>query len=80
MLVGRVKGRSSTTRGWIGAAIGAAVVAPFGISMTGDMTLLGAVVGGIIGRNSGNSHVEVLFERSRPGGARPAPIGPVPAQ
>jgi hypothetical protein len=79
-LAGRVKGRSSTARGWIGAAIGAAVVAPFGISMTGDMVVLGAVAGGLIGRNSGNSHVDVVFERTRSNGGRPSPIVPLPAQ
>jgi len=65
-LLGRVKGRSQAARRWIGAGIAAALVAPFGISMPGDMVLVGALVGGIIGHNSGNSHVEVLFERTDP--------------
>jgi hypothetical protein len=39
------------------------VVAPFGVSMTGDMMLAGAIVGALIGRGTGNSRAEVVFER-----------------
>jgi hypothetical protein len=62
-LLARVVKRSNARRGWIGAAIGAAVVAPFGVSMTGDMMLAGAVLGALIGRGTGNSRAEVVFER-----------------
>ena len=79
-LAGRVTGRSSTARGWIGAAIGAALVAPFGISMVGDMVVPGAIVGGLIGRNTGNSHVEVLFERAGPTAGRRVPPASLPSQ
>jgi hypothetical protein len=62
-LLARVVKMSNARRGWIGAAIGAAVVAPFGVSMTGDMMLAGAIVGALIGRGTGNSRAEVVFER-----------------
>jgi hypothetical protein len=62
-VLARVMKRSNAKRGWIGAAIGAAVVAPFGVSMTGDMMLPGALVGALIGRRTGDSRAEVVFER-----------------
>jgi hypothetical protein len=62
-LLARVVKLPNARRGWIGAAIGAAVVAPFGVSMTGDMMLGGAILGGLIGRRTGDSRAEVVFER-----------------
>ena len=38
-LLARVVKMSTTRRAWIGAAIGAAVSVPFGISMAGDMVI-----------------------------------------
>ncbi len=62
-LLARVVKMSNARRGWIGAATGAAVVAPFGVSMTGDMMLAGAILGALIGRGTGGSRAEVVFER-----------------
>jgi hypothetical protein len=64
-LVAKIVKMPRARRGWIGAAIGAAVVAPFGVSMTGDMMLAGTVVGALIGRGTGPSRAEVVFERQR---------------
>ena len=55
---------SKGTRGWLGAGIGALVSLPFGISMVGDMMVPAAIVGALIGRATGDSRAEVLFERS----------------
>jgi hypothetical protein len=54
---------SNVRRGWIGAAIAAAASAPFGISMVGDMVIPAAVLGSLIGRRTGDSRAEVVFER-----------------
>jgi hypothetical protein len=62
-LLAQVVKTSNARRGWVGAAIGAAVVAPFGVSMTGDMMLAGAILGALIGRGTGDSRAEVVFER-----------------
>ena len=63
-LVARVVKMSKGTRGWLGAGIGALVSVPFGISMVGDMMVPAAIVGALIGRATGDSRAEVLFERS----------------
>jgi hypothetical protein len=62
-LLARVMKMSNARRGWIGAAIGAAVSAPFGVSRVGDMVLPAAVLGWLIGRRTGESRAEVVFER-----------------
>jgi hypothetical protein len=61
--VARVVKMSKGTRGWLGAGIGALVSVPFGISMVGDMMVPAAIVGALIGRATGDSRAEVLFER-----------------
>ena len=63
-LVARVVKMSKGTRGWLGAGIAALVSLPFGISMVGDMMVPAAIVGALIGRATGDSRAEVLFERS----------------
>ena len=50
-------------RAKIGAAIGALASLPFAVSMFGDMMMPGAIVGALIGYNSGQARAEVLFER-----------------
>jgi hypothetical protein len=62
-LVARVVKMSKGTRGWLGAGIGALVSVPFGISIVGDMVVPAAIVGALIGRATGNSRAEVIFER-----------------
>jgi hypothetical protein len=62
-LVARVVKLSKGTRGCLGAAIGALISLPFGISMVGDMMIPAAIVGALIGRATGDSRAEVLFER-----------------
>ena len=63
VLLAKVVKMSKAKRGWVGAAIGAAVSIPFGISMVGDMVVPAALLGSLIGRNTGDSHAEVVFER-----------------
>ena len=62
-IVARVVKLSKATRGCLGAAIGALVSLPFGISMVGDMMIPAAIVGALIGRATGDSRAEVVFER-----------------
>ena len=62
-LLAKVVKMSKAKRGWVGAAIGAAVSVPFGISMVGDMVVPAAILGSLIGRSTGDSHAEVVFER-----------------
>ena len=62
-LLARVVKMSSARRGWIGAAIAAAASVPFGISMVGDMVIPAAIPGWLIGRSTGDSRAEVVFER-----------------
>ena len=69
VLVGVVAGASRTRRGWIGAAIGAVVSLPFGISIKGDMVVPAAILGAQVARRTGDERVEVLLDR-RPGGYR----------
>jgi hypothetical protein len=63
VLVARVVKMSKGARGWLGAAIGALVSLPFGISMFGDMMVPAALAGALIGRGTGDSRAEVVFER-----------------
>jgi hypothetical protein len=63
VLVARVVKMSKGARGRLGAAIGALVSLPFGISMFGDMMVPAAIAGALIGRGSGDSRAEVVFER-----------------
>ena len=63
-MLAKVVKMSKTKRGWIGAAIGAAASIPFGISMVGDMVVPAAILGAVIGRSTGDSSAEVVFERS----------------
>jgi hypothetical protein len=65
-MLARVVKMSKTKRGWIGAAIGAAVSIPFGISTVGDMVVPAAILGAVIGRSTGDSSAEILFERPSP--------------
>ena len=62
-LLARVVKRSNARRAWIGAAIGAAVSVPLGVSMAGDMVIPAALLGSLIGRRTGDSRAEVVFER-----------------
>jgi len=62
-LLAKVVKMSKVKRGWVGAAIGAAASVPFGISMVGDMVVPAAILGSLIGRSTGDSHAEVVFER-----------------
>ena len=39
------------------------VSVPFGISMVGDMVMPAAILGSLIGRSTGDSRAEVVFER-----------------
>jgi hypothetical protein len=64
--VARVVARSKGARTRIGAAIGAAVTLPFGISMVGDMIVPGAIAGAFVGRATGDSRGEIVFERATP--------------
>lgn len=56
--------KSTTARGWLGALIGAAASIPFGVSMVGDMMLPAAIVGALIGGNTGQPKARVLLDRS----------------
>ena len=63
VLLAKVVKMSKSRRGWVGAAIGAAVSVPLGISMVGDMVVPAAILGSLIGRSTGDSRAEVVFER-----------------
>jgi hypothetical protein len=65
-LVARVVKLSKGARGCLGAAIGALASLPFGISMVGGMMVPAAIVGALIGRATGDSRAEVVFERLSP--------------
>jgi len=62
-MLARVVKMSKAKRGWVGAAIGAAVSVPFGVSMVGDMMIPAALLGSVIGRGTGDSRAEVVYER-----------------
>ena len=62
-MLAKVVKMSKAKRGWIGAAIGAAVSIPFGVSMVGDMVVPAAILWAVIGRSTGDSRAEVVFER-----------------
>lgn len=65
VLVARVvKNDSKRRRGWIGAAIAAAVSVPFGISMVGDMVIPAAIVGALIGRSTARTTAQIVFDRA----------------
>lgn len=61
--VGRVVGKSKPQRAWIGAGIGVLVSLPLSVSRFGDMALVGAGLGALIGGHFGDAHVEVMFKR-----------------
>ncbi len=63
VLVAKVVKMSKGARGCLGAAIGALASLPFAISMFGDMMVPAAIVGALIGRGTGDSRAEVVFER-----------------
>lgn len=65
VLVARVVKMSKGARGCLGAAIGAVASLAFAISMFGDMMVPGAIVGALIGRGTGDSRAEVVFERPK---------------
>jgi hypothetical protein len=64
VLVARMAGMPKGRRGCIGAALGALVSIPLGISMPGDMVIPAAIVGALVGRSTGDARAEVVFERS----------------
>ena len=72
VFVGVVTGASRMRRGWIGAAVGAIVGLPFGISIKGDMVVPAAILGAQVARRTGDEHVEVLLDRRQrePGSGR----------
>lgn len=75
VFVVRLIGRSKSTRGWIGAAVGALVSLPLSISMPGDMIIPAALAGSAIGMATGDSRAEVVFERrDRPTAPRAEPV------
>lgn len=57
-------GKSTTTRGWLGALIGAAASVPFGISMAGDMMVPAAIAGALVAGNTGQPKTRVVLDRS----------------
>jgi hypothetical protein len=63
--VARVVGMSNRARGWLGAAIAAVASVPLGISMVGDMVVPAAIIGSLIGRGTGDSRAEVVYERQQ---------------
>ena len=63
--VGRLVGMTKPARAWVGAAIGAAVSLPLSMSKVGDLALIGALLGTLVGRHIGDQHVEVLFVSPR---------------
>ena len=66
VLVARMVKMSKGARGRLGAAIGALISLPLGISMPGDMVIPASLIGALIGRSTGDSHAEVVFERPDP--------------
>lgn len=70
-------GKSSTTRGWLGALIGGAASLPFGISMTGDMLIPAALAGALIAGNTGQPRARVLLDRSHLAASDRACSGPL---
>ena len=62
-VLARMVTMSRGKRGKVGAAIGALVSLPFGISMFGDMMMPAAIAGALIGYNTGEPRAEVLFQR-----------------
>ena len=60
-------GKSTTTRAWLGALIGATASLPFAISMVGDMIVPAAIAGALIGGNTGQPRARVLVDRSHLG-------------
>lgn len=73
LLVGVVAGASRMRRGWIGAAVGALVSVPFGLSIKGDMVVPAAILGAQLARRTGDEYVRVLLDR------RPGPVSPAAA-
>lgn len=63
--VAKVVKMSKGRRGCLGAAIGAIASLPLGISMVGDMVVPAAIVGALIGRGTGDSRAEVVFEQQQ---------------
>ena len=61
--VAKVVREPAGRRGSLGAAIGALVSLPFGISMVGDMVVPAAIVGALVGRATRGSRAEVVDER-----------------
>jgi hypothetical protein len=55
--------KSTTTRGWLGALIGATATLPFGISMVGDMVMPGAIAGALVAGNTGQPRARVVLDR-----------------
>jgi hypothetical protein len=61
--IGRVVGRSKPARAWIGAVAGALLSLPLSISMPGDAILVGGLIGGALGRASGDARIEIVLLR-----------------
>ena len=57
-------GKSTMTRAWWGALIGATASLPFGISMVGDMMMPAAIGGALVAGNTGQPKARVLLDRS----------------
>jgi hypothetical protein len=64
LCLARRVGKSTRTRGWLGALIGATASLPFGISMVGDMMVPAAIAGALIAGNTGQPRARVLLDRS----------------
>ncbi len=61
--VGQVVGVSKAKRGWVGAGLGALASLPLSMSMVGDAMLIGGLLGAWIGRNTGDSRIEIVMQR-----------------
>jgi hypothetical protein len=61
--VARLRGGSKSKRAKIGAAAGAVASLPLSMSMVGDAMLVGALVGAMLGRNTGDARLEVVLQR-----------------
>lgn len=58
-------GKSTTTRAWLGALIGATASLPFGISMVGDMIMPAAIGGALVARNTATRKHECFSTEAR---------------
>jgi hypothetical protein len=61
--VGRVVGKTKPQRASTGAGIGFLACLPLGFSRTGDLSLICAGLGSLIGRRLGDARVEIMLKR-----------------